>query len=48
MFELGIDEAEAVKDMLTNNFVDIVIEKDFAGIDRVIYAKLAISFNTIA
>lgn len=43
MFELGIDEAEAVKDMLTNNFVDIVIEKDFAGIDRVIYAKLAIA-----
>lgn len=41
MFELGIDEAEAVAGMLSSKFTDIVVEKDLAGIDRVIYAKLA-------
>lgn len=41
IFELGIDEAEAVSGMLSSKFTDIVVEKDLAGIDRVIYAKLA-------
>lgn len=41
MFELGIDESEAVAGMLSSQFTDIVVEKDLAGIDRVIYAKLA-------
>lgn len=41
MFELGIDEAQSVAGMLEKEFKDIVIEKDFAGIDRVIYARLA-------
>ncbi len=41
MFELGINEAQSVAGMLEKEFKDIVIEKDFAGIDRVIYARLA-------
>ena len=40
MFELGIGESEAVKAMLEKDFENIIIEKDFAGIDRVIWAKL--------
>lgn len=38
-FELGIDEAEKVKSMMSEFFSEIVVEKDFAGIDRVIYGK---------
>lgn len=41
MFELGINEAQSVAGMLSKDFKDIIIEKDLAGIDRVIYAKLA-------
>ena len=37
MFELGIGESEAVKSILEKDFENIVIEKDLAGIDRVIY-----------
>ena len=40
MFELGIGESDEVKAMLSKNFADIVVEKDLAGIDRVIYARL--------
>lgn len=40
MFELGIDEAQNVAGMLEKDFHDIVIEKDLAGIDRIIYARL--------
>lgn len=40
MFELGIDESDAVSGMLASKFTDITIEKDLAGIDRVIYARL--------
>lgn len=43
MFELGIDESESVAGMLKKHFTDIVIEKDLAGIDRVIYARLSIA-----
>ena len=40
MFELGIDEADVVQQMMQKDFENIVIEKDLAGIDRVIYGKL--------
>ena len=40
MFELGIDEADDVKEMMQKSFCDIIIEKDLAGIDRVILGKL--------
>lgn len=40
MFELGVNESESVAGMLSEHFTDIVIEKDLAGIDRVIYARL--------
>ncbi len=40
IFELGIGESEAVKSMMQQDFEDIVIEKDLAGIDRIIYGKL--------
>ena len=40
MFELGINEAEAVKTMMQEAFTDIIIEKDLAGIDRIIYGRL--------
>lgn len=39
MFELGIDEAKDVKSMMEALFTDIEIEKDLAGIDRIIYGK---------
>ena len=39
MFELGIDEADAVKKFMKKNFTNITIEKDLAGIDRVIFAE---------
>lgn len=40
LFELGIDESDAVRDMLRKDFKDIEIVKDLAGIDRVILGKL--------
>lgn len=40
LFELGIDEADAVKNFMEKAFQDIIIEKDLAGIDRVIYGRL--------
>lgn len=39
MFELGIGEGNSVKELMTKDFEDIVIEKDLAGIDRIIYGK---------
>lgn len=39
MFELGVGEAEPVKKMMENYFENITVEKDLAGIDRVIYGK---------
>ena len=39
MFELGINESEAVKTMMEKDFTDILIEKDLAGIDRIIYGR---------
>lgn len=40
MFELGIDEAEQVELMMKKDFCNIVIEKDLAGIERIIYGRL--------
>lgn len=40
MFELGVGESEAVKSMLEKDFKAIVVEKDLAGIDRIIYGQL--------
>ena len=39
MFELGIGEAEQVKALMKKDFEDIKIEKDLAGIERIIYGK---------
>ena len=39
MFELGIDEAEPVKEMMKKNFNNIEIIKDLAGIERVILGQ---------
>ena len=40
MFELGIDQSFAVKEMMNESFKNIIIEKDLANIDRIIYGKL--------
>lgn len=37
MFELGINQAQEVKSMMEKDFENIHIEKDLAGIERVIY-----------
>ena len=42
MFELGLGEAQAVKEFMQKDFTDIITEKDLAGIDRVIYGKLSV------
>ena len=39
MFELGIGESEFVKEFMEKDFRNIMIEKDLAGIDRIIYAE---------
>ena len=39
MFELGIGESGSVKKVMGQAFADITIEKDLAGIDRIIYAR---------
>ena len=36
MFELGIGEADAVKGLMQKEFKNIIIEKDLAGIERII------------
>lgn len=40
MFELGIKQANLVKEMMNKSFENITIEKDLAGIERVIYGNL--------
>lgn len=40
LFELGIGESEAVKQFMEKDFTDIAVEKDLAGIDRIIYGRL--------
>lgn len=39
MFELGIGEASAVEQLMKKNFVEIKIEQDLAGIERIIWGK---------
>lgn len=39
MFELGINEAQSVMMMMEKDFTNICIEKDLAGIDRVIWGQ---------
>lgn len=40
IYEIGYDQAESVKEiMLRNNFVNIEVLKDLAGLDRVIFGK---------
>ena len=39
-FEIGYDQAEAVREMLLQDFMGIQIKKDLAGLDRVIYGRL--------
>ena len=40
LFELGINQSEYVKELMSKNFEEIEITKDLAGIDRVISGKL--------
>ena len=40
IFELGIGQADAVKELMEENFTDIKIIKDLAGIDRVISGRI--------
>ena len=40
LFELGIGESESVKEFMEKDFTDIAVEKDLAGIDRIIYGRL--------
>ena len=40
LFELGINQSEYVKELMSTNFEEIEITKDLAGIDRVISGKL--------
>ena len=40
IFEIGIGEGDAVAKLLENNFTDIKIKKDLAGIDRVVTGRL--------
>ncbi len=40
MFELGIGESMYVKEFMKKDFKDITVEKDMAGIDRIIYGRV--------
>ena len=39
MFELGINQAQDVKSMMEKDFENIHIEKDLAGIERIIWGQ---------
>ena len=41
-FELGINQSDAVKEIMSKDFCEIEVIKDLAGIDRVISGKLAV------
>ena len=41
IFELGIGESESVKTFMSEFFIKVRVEKDLAGIDRVIYGQLS-------
>ncbi|MBR5586450.1 MAG: peptide chain release factor N(5)-glutamine methyltransferase [Clostridia bacterium] len=40
VLEIGIGEGDAVANLLENNFTDIKIKKDLAGIERIVTARL--------
>lgn len=40
IFELGVGEALSVKAFMSEYFEDVKVEKDLAGIDRIIYGRL--------
>ncbi len=43
MLELGVGQAEAVRKMVQNaGFIEISLKKDYAGIERIIIAKLQV------
>ena len=42
MFELGIGESDRVRYFMENMFEQITVEKDLAGIDRVIYGRFKV------
>lgn len=41
-FEIGYDQAEAVKSLMGAGFTDIHVVKDLAGLDRVVYGSLCL------
>ena len=44
MFEIGHDQAEEVKNIMkNNNFYNIKVLKDLAGLDRVIFGKIKLN-----
>jgi release factor glutamine methyltransferase len=40
LFELGAGEADSVKALMSEYFINVNIAKDLAGIDRIIYGQL--------
>lgn len=41
MFEIGYDQREAVKELMEKQgFLDVIVKKDYAGLDRVVYGHL--------
>lgn len=40
IFEMGIDESKAIRTLMEERFTNIHIEKDLAGIDRIIYGQM--------
>lgn len=40
IFELGIGESQSVKAFMNEYFTEVQVQKDLAGIDRIIYGKL--------
>ncbi len=39
-FEIGYDQADSVKDIMKDDFYDIRVVKDFAGLDRVVMGRI--------
>ena len=40
-FEIGYDQAEAVKGMMEQaGFLEVTVKKDFGGLDRVVFGTL--------
>lgn len=41
MFEIGYDQRKAVKELMEEQgFLDVIVKKDYAGLDRVVYGHL--------